>query len=172
MPAADPTLVRASATGSNHTSAIGQAAAAIAAAVIIASPAAPAFATGLESLDLTEKLQSLNTGVSREFAESEAKKLAAVDDSFEKSDTLKRLLEQSAANKDKNKRAILDKYCYRQAEIGVGDCGGLRFIPGMTESGKQRTPDWLSSLLGVEPAPPAQEGMTLKTLLPGAGGAQ
>jgi hypothetical protein len=23
-----------------------------------------------------------------------------------------------------------DKYCYRQAELGVGDCGGLRFIPG------------------------------------------
>ena len=23
-----------------------------------------------------------------------------------------------------------DKYCYRQAEIGVGDCGGLRFLPG------------------------------------------
>jgi hypothetical protein len=28
----------------------------------------------------------------------------------------------------------------RQAELGVGDCGGLRYIPGLTESGKQKTP--------------------------------
>jgi hypothetical protein len=30
--------------------------------------------------------------------------------------------------------ALLEKsvrrYCYRQAELGIGDCGGLRFIPG------------------------------------------
>ena len=45
-------------------------------------------------------------------------------------DTLRRLLEQSAANKEKNRKAVADKYCYRQAEIGVGDCGGLRYIPG------------------------------------------
>jgi hypothetical protein len=90
---------------------------------------------------------------------------------FAAADTLKRLLEQSAANKAKNAKAIAvgikrrtspnsehslqcagnnevvtisgtsmgvryglampqDKYCYRQAEIGVGDCGGLRYIPG------------------------------------------
>jgi hypothetical protein len=36
----------------------------------------------------------------------------------------------------------------------------------MTESGKQRTPDWLSDLLGVERAPPEEEGkMTLRSLL-------
>jgi hypothetical protein len=53
-----------------------------------------------------------------------------------------RLLAQSEANKAKNKRAIQDKYCYRQAELGIGDCGGLRLIPGMTDSGKQETPQW------------------------------
>ena len=50
-------------------------------------------------------------------------------------DTLRRLLEQSAANKEKNKKAVQDKYCYRQAEIGVGDCGGLRYIPGESHKG-------------------------------------
>ncbi len=40
--------------------------------------------------------------------------------------------------------------------------GGLRFIPGMTENGKQRTPDWLSDLLGVERAAP--ESVTPGTL--------
>ena len=34
------------------------------------------------------------------------------------------------------KKAIANKYCYRQAELGIGDCGGLRLIPGMTSSGK------------------------------------
>lgn len=53
----------------------------------------------------------------------------------------------------RNKKALEAKYCQRQAEIGVGDCGGLRFIPGATKNGKQRTPDWLSNLLGVENAP-------------------
>jgi hypothetical protein len=37
--------------------------------------------------------------------------------------------------------------------MGVGDCGGLRFIPGATKNGKQRTPDWLAKVLGVEPQP-------------------
>jgi len=46
-------------------------------------------------------------------------------------DTLRRLLEQSEANREKNKKAVQDKYCYRQAELGVGDCGGLRYIPGV-----------------------------------------
>ena len=68
-----------------------------------------------------------------------------------------------------------NKYCYRQAEMGVGDCGGLRvsssiiaaehvsdlslqygllctlqLIPGMTKSGKQKTPEWLKKVLGQE----------------------
>lgn len=58
------------------------------------------------------------------------------------------------------------RYCYRQAELGIGDCGGLRYIPGMTKSGKQKTPKWLSDALGVE-QPPATEGQgkTLADLL-------
>ncbi len=54
----------------------------------------------------------------------------------------------------------------RQAELGIGDCGGLRYIPGMTESGKQKTPKWLADLLGIElPSEPEDGAMTLKELL-------
>jgi hypothetical protein len=40
---------------------------------------------------------------------------------------------------------------------------------GLTESGKQRTPDWLSDLLGVERAPqPSEESVTMQKLFGGA----
>jgi hypothetical protein len=60
----------------------------------------------------------------------------------------------------------------RQAELGIGDCGGLRFIPGMTKSGKQRTPQWLQDLLGVQLPAESQNpgGVTIEQLLgPSAG---
>jgi hypothetical protein len=41
-------------------------------------------------------------------------------------------------------------------------------ISGLTNNGKQRTPDWLSDLLGVERAPPESEDtLTLKKLFGG-----
>ncbi|KAF5827960.1 hypothetical protein DUNSADRAFT_18456 [Dunaliella salina] len=127
--------------------------------------ATPVSATGLESVDILPKLQQIQT--SEDFksnANKESQKLEGVEEGFQKSDTLKRLLEQSAANKEKNQRAIQNKYCYRQAEIGVGDCGGLRYIPGMTENGKQRTPDWLAKALGMDPQPEDTNAKTLKDL--------
>ena len=36
----------------------------------------------------------------------------------------------------------------RQAEMGVGDCSGLRLIPGATKSGIQKKPEWLEKLVG------------------------
>ncbi|KAG2489707.1 hypothetical protein HYH03_011814 [Edaphochlamys debaryana] len=134
-----------------------------------ASPAA--LAVGLESVDLVPS----SLEASPEVAEGKdviRKKLAAEDEAFLQSNTLKELLKKSEANKEKNKRDIQNKYCFRQAELGVGDCGGLRFIPGLTENGKQKTPDWLNSLLGVEAPPegsPAANdvtgGKTLKELI-------
>jgi len=57
----------------------------------------------------------------------------------------------------RNAKAIANKYCKRQAEMGVGDCGGLRLIPGATSNGKQRTPDWLMKLLGKEVLPASEQ---------------
>ena len=47
----------------------------------------------------------------------------------------------------RRKKELADKYCRRQAEDGVGDCAGLRLIPGATRSGKQQTPELLKGLL-------------------------
>lgn len=69
---------------------------------------------------------------------------------FGSTDLVKRLLESSEKNKDSNKKALLAKYCARQAEDGVGDCAGLRYIPGATKNGKQKTPGWLKSILRIE----------------------
>ncbi|KAK9915361.1 hypothetical protein WJX75_008046 [Coccomyxa subellipsoidea] len=73
---------------------------------------------------------------------------------FEKSDFLKGLKERSEQNREKNKKEVRDKYCYRQAEMGVGDCAGLRLIPGMTKSGlqKEKTPErkFLEFLTGAK----------------------
>lgn len=62
---------------------------------------------------------------------------------------------------------LLRRYCYRQAEMGIGDCGGLRYIPGMTKSGKQKTPEWLQKVLGVDGKIPKVEGegKTIEELL-------
>ena len=47
----------------------------------------------------------------------------------------------------RRKQELADKYCRRQAEDGVGDCSGLRLIPGMTRSGKQQTPEFLKGVI-------------------------
>lgn len=65
-------------------------------------------------------------------------------------DLLRTLKERSEANRGANKKALEDRYCMRQAELGVGDCGGLRLIPGMTKSGVQKRPEWMNSLFGME----------------------
>lgn len=78
------------------------------------------------------------------------KKLQDAEDAFQSSDLLKKLKEQTSTNSKRNKIDLQNKYCYRQAEMGIGDCGGLQLIPGMTKSGKQKTPNWLNKVLGVK----------------------
>lgn len=132
--------------------------------------AQPATAAGIESFDLLpERIETPSAFAG--MAQEQKSKLDAADEAFQNSSTLKELLARSEANKAKNKKDIQNKYCYRQAELGVGDCGGLRYIPGLTDSGKQKTPQWLADLLGVDTS--AQEdmsgGKTLKQLIEGAG---
>jgi hypothetical protein len=74
--------------------------------------------------------------------------IAAAEETFASSDLLRTMKERTAANAARNKKAIADKYCYRQAELGIGDCGGLRYVAGATKSGKQKTPKALLKLLG------------------------
>eukprot|EP00892_Ulva_mutabilis_P010662 jgi/Ulvmu1/7969/UM004_0202.1 len=120
---------------------------AVALPLLLAAPEADA--TGLESFDLPAGPTLPNPA--KGIQERSAKALEQAEEEFQNSDLLSILKANSEENKQKNKRAIENKYCQRQAELGVGDCGGLRFIPGATKSGKQRTPEWLAKLLGIEP---------------------
>ncbi|KAF8065764.1 hypothetical protein HT031_002824 [Scenedesmus sp. PABB004] len=145
------------------------AAALVAAALLALSP--PALAEEDECFGPTclkagrEAIEALK-GVN----DAQKAKLSAAEDAFSTSPTLKALLERSEANRAKNKKAIENKYCYRQAELGIGDCGGLRLIPGMTKNGKQPTPEFLQKALGIEGKIPKQEGegKTIEELLGGA----
>lgn len=69
---------------------------------------------------------------------------------FEGTDLVKSLLARSDLNREQNKKELANKYCLRQAEDGVGDCAGLRLIPGATRSGKQKTPGFLKKILRIE----------------------
>lgn len=63
--------------------------------------------------------------------------------------SMRRLKAKSEENKARRKRELEDKYCRRQAELGVGDCAGLRDIPGMTSSGRQKPPKAIMDLFGL-----------------------
>jgi hypothetical protein len=97
------------------------------------------------------------------MTEASRQRVADADEKFLKSDTLKTLLAKSEQNKSKNKRELQNKYCYRQAEWGVGDCGGLNDIPGLTQNGRQQAPDWLSKMMGKENA--TKPATSLETLV-------
>ncbi|GLI62616.1 hypothetical protein VaNZ11_005279 [Volvox africanus] len=156
--------VRVQPAPAGHVSPGATAAAILAAtAFLIGSPAA--YAVGIESVDILPSSFEKPAALSK-YADEQKQKLADADEAFRNSGTLKELLARSEANKDKNRRDVQNKYCYRQAELGVGDCGGLRYIPGLTDSGKQKTPQWLADLLGVEvPDSDPAEGKTLKELI-------
>ena len=64
----------------------------------------------------------------------QAAKLADADAAFESSELLRTLKERTAANAEANKKAIADKYCLRQSELGVGDCGSLGFSRNKNEA--------------------------------------
>ncbi|KAI3426212.1 hypothetical protein D9Q98_008588 [Chlorella vulgaris] len=107
---------------------------------------APAAAAGIESIDLPSldlsdavtALKARNQGV-----------LDSAEKTFQESDLLRTLKERSDANRGARKKELEDRYCRRQAELGVGDCGGLRLIPGMTKSGVQKRPEFLNEWFGL-----------------------
>ena len=73
----------------------------------------------------------------------------------EPNDYIKGLLAKSESNREQRDKALREKYCYRQAELGIGDCAGLRLIPGATKSGVQKRPEWLDKLIFGDNPPPS-----------------
>ncbi|XP_022855952.1 uncharacterized protein LOC111377125 [Olea europaea var. sylvestris] len=80
------------------------------------------------------------------FNEENQKKYAEFDERFKESPLLKKLLEQSKLNKEKNRQAIQDKYCIRGAEWGVGDCSA----DGMSPEDREKFIAMLKQKAGVE----------------------
>jgi hypothetical protein len=78
-----------------------------------------------------------------------AASLDAAEEKFQESDLLRELKERTEANRDERQRKLRDTYCRRQAELGVGDCAGLRLIPGATKSGVQKRPEIVDKFLGL-----------------------
>ncbi|KAK2973454.1 hypothetical protein RJ640_007955 [Escallonia rubra] len=116
------------------------------AVLLWSGPATAGFmsgSTGIESVPGPElpQIDFLNR-----FNEANQKKYAENDARFRDSPLLKRLLEQSKLNKEKNKQQILDKYCIRGAEWGVGDCSA----EGMTQEERDNFIAMLKKKAGVE----------------------
>lgn len=116
-----------------------------AASIVTLASTTSAVAAGIESLDSPIVLGDTPDFV-KEIQRKNQSRLDEAEDTFQNSELLKNLLERSAANSEGNKKALRDRYCARQAELGVGDCAGLRLIPGMTKSGVQERPEWLDKL--------------------------
>jgi hypothetical protein len=87
-----------------------------------------------------------------------ADKLSAAEDSFRQSPLLNELKARTEANRESRAKELRDKYCMRQAELGVGDCAGLRLIPGATKTGVQKRPDWMESMSSMFGADPGESG--------------
>ena len=86
---------------------------------------AGANALGIEAIPPAEKVE----GGFLQLRKRNQELLDKGAEAFENSDILRKLREQTDANKAKNRKALQDLYCRRQAEMGVGDCAGLRVCP-------------------------------------------
>ncbi|KAI8527542.1 hypothetical protein RHMOL_Rhmol12G0083300 [Rhododendron molle] len=88
----------------------------------------------------------ISTYLCEQLLEENQKKYAEDDARIKESPIVKKLLEQSKLNKEKNKQEILDKYCLRGAEWGVGDCSA----EGMTPDDRDKFIAMLKQKVGVE----------------------
>ncbi|EYU28829.1 hypothetical protein MIMGU_mgv1a014054mg [Erythranthe guttata] len=125
---------------------ISVAAAASIAIVFWSSPAQAGFLsgyTGIESVPGPElpQLHEIST-----ISEENQKMYAENDARFKESPILKKLLEQSKLNKEKNRQETQDKYCIRGAEWGVGDCSA----EGMSPEDKEKFISALKKKAGIE----------------------
>ncbi|KAI5678951.1 hypothetical protein M9H77_09901 [Catharanthus roseus] len=100
------------------------------AVVILSSGTANAgFLSGLSGIESVPGPQLPRIDFLNRWNDENQKKYAEADARFKESPLLKKLLEQSKLNKEKNRQETLDKYCIRGAEWGVGDCSAEAMSP-------------------------------------------
>ncbi|KAF8389759.1 hypothetical protein HHK36_024278 [Tetracentron sinense] len=110
------------------------------------NPAKAGFLSGLPGIESVPGPQLPQIDFLNRFNEENQKKYAEFDERFKTSPLLKKLLEQSKLNKEKNRQEIQDKYCIRGAEWGVGDCSA----EGMSSEDRENFIAMLKQKAGVK----------------------
>ncbi|XVF03245.1 hypothetical protein REPUB_Repub04eG0244800 [Reevesia pubescens] len=110
------------------------------------TPAKAGFLSGLSGIESVPGPQLPQIDFLNRFNEENQKMYAENDERFKSSPLLKKLLEQSKLNKEKNKQEIQDKYCLRGAEWGVGDCS----VDAMSPEDKENFIAMLKQKAGVK----------------------
>lgn len=109
--------------GFQHLSAIAAGAAATSLAFLLSStPVQAGVLSGSSGLESVPRPELPGFDFLKRMQEENQKKNEAYDGKFKSSPLLQELLKRSKANSQRNKQEILDKYCERGAEWGVGDC--------------------------------------------------
>ncbi|GER31832.1 peptide chain release factor 2 [Striga asiatica] len=114
--------------------------------VLWSNPAHAGFLSGISGIESVPGPQLPKVDFLTRFNEENQKKYAENDARFKESPLLKKLLEQTKLNKEKNRQQILDKYCIRGAEWGVGDCSA----EGMSPEDRDKFIAMLKQKAGVE----------------------
>ncbi|KAI8527543.1 hypothetical protein RHMOL_Rhmol12G0083300 [Rhododendron molle] len=114
--------------------------------LFFSNPAKAGFLSGFPGIESVPGPELPKIEFLSRFNEENQKKYAEDDARIKESPIVKKLLEQSKLNKEKNKQEILDKYCLRGAEWGVGDCSA----EGMTPDDRDKFIAMLKQKVGVE----------------------
>ncbi|KAL2349186.1 hypothetical protein Fmac_003186 [Flemingia macrophylla] len=110
------------------------------------TPAHAGFMSGISGLESVPGPQLPQIDFIKRLDEENQKKYAENDERIKSSPLMKKLLEQSKLNKEKNRKEIEDKYCLRGAEWGVGDCS----TEGMSPVEREKFIAMLKQKAGVE----------------------
>ncbi|KAL9246347.1 hypothetical protein vseg_019894 [Gypsophila vaccaria] len=110
------------------------------------SPAEAGFLSGLPGIESVPGPKLPTVDFLNRYNDDYQKKYAENDERIKSSPIIKELVERSKLNKEKNKQEIMDKYCLRGAEWGVGDCS----TQGMTPDERDAFIAMLKKKAGVE----------------------
>ncbi|KAA0040536.1 hypothetical protein IC582_021155 [Cucumis melo] len=110
------------------------------------TPANAGFLSGFSGIESVPGPELPQIDFLNRFNEENQKKYAEADARFKSSPLLKELLERSKMNKEKNRQKIVDKYCIRGAEWGVGDCSA----EGMSPEERDKFISMLKQKAGVD----------------------
>ncbi|KAH9606985.1 hypothetical protein KSS87_013760 [Heliosperma pusillum] len=119
---------------------------AVSSVIFWSNPAQAGFLSGFPGIESVPGPKLPTVDFLNRYVDGYQKKYTDNDERIKSSPIIKELLERSKLNKEKNKQEIMDKYCLRGAEWGVGDCSA----EGMTPDEKDAFIAMLKKKVGVE----------------------